>query len=291
MELPELLPHEFEGLPDLYIKLGITPEAITGDDVVSSVGVYISPKEYLLKIRNIANYYAAGGNQIVLEPQPGADEKSVRLFLLNNGIVAILHQRNTIPMHASAIEHNDGLILFCGNSGAGKSTTATMLQKMGYKVFSDDICVLKYPELAGDRIEAFSSYPMIKLWHDSFEKVGIEMAVEADKIRPLLPKYARFYHSDFSIEPKPVKQVFILNKDKQTDVPEIAKLGPIQAFSELQRNTYRYTQMKNMKKRNIHFAMISEIAKAQVFKISRPDHGNTLEQVISLMLAAFPKNE
>ncbi|MDR3697527.1 serine kinase [Mucilaginibacter sp.] len=291
MEFPELLPHEFEGLPDLYIKLGIAPETITGEDVINKVGVSISPKEYLLKIRSIANYYVVGGNQIVVELLPGADEKSVRLFLLSNGMAAILHQRNTIPMHASAIEHGDGVILFCGSSGVGKSTTATMLQKMGYRVFSDDICVLKYPKLAGDRMEAFPSYPMMKLWHDSFEKTGIEMAAEADKIRPLLPKYARFYHSEFNILPKPVKQVFILNRDKHMDAPEITKLSPIQAFTELQRNSYRYTQMNNMKKRDIHFAMISEIAKVQVFKITRPVQGNTLEEVIGLMLNVFPKNE
>ena len=33
---------------------------------------------------NIANYYAANGNQIVIEPLQGSDEKSVRLFALSN---------------------------------------------------------------------------------------------------------------------------------------------------------------------------------------------------------------
>ena len=276
IEFPELLPFKFEKA-EITIRLGKTPEQLNGDDVIEKVRVFISPAEYLLKVLNIANYYAANGTEIIIEPLPGADEKSVRLFMLSNAMAAILHQRNMIPLHASAIHHQDGVVLFCGRSGAGKSTTATALQKQGYKVFSDDVCVLK--EIDGE-LMVLPSYPMMKLWEDSFAKVGMEMAGEEDKIRPHLPKYARWYHAEFSIDPMPVKQIFIIDPSNQAAEISIKKTGAIEAFQELQKNTYRPVQTSTMKKRDIHFMMVSRLAgSAPVAKVTRPQHGNSIEEL------------
>lgn len=276
IEFPELLPFESERA-DVTIRLGKTPERLTGDDVIEKVRVSISPAEYLLKVLDIANYYAGNGNEIIIEIVPGADEKSVRLFMLSNAMSAILHQRNMIPLHASAVHNKDGVALFCGRSGAGKSTTATALQQLGYKVFSDDVCVLK--EIEGE-LMVLPSYPMMKLWEDSFAKVGMEMAGEEDKIRPHLPKYARWYHDEFSIEPMPVKQIFIIDPSNQASEISIKRAGAIEAFQELQKNTYRPVQTSSMKKRDIHFMMVSRLAGlAPVFKIIRPQQGNSIEEL------------
>lgn len=292
IEFTELLQQEFTGLPDLQIKLGTTPGKLTGDNVVQNVRVSISPKEYLLRIFHIANYYAADGNLIIVEPMHQADWKSIRLFLLGSVISAILHQRAMIPVHASAIERGEGIVLFSGPSGAGKSTIAAMLQKKGYSIFSDDICVLKRSDGVRGPIEAFTSYPMIKLWHDSFEKIGIEMAVEENKIRPNLPKFGLFYPDDFKTGAKIVKQVFILDKSSHTETPEIEKLGTFDAFRALEKNAYRRVQINSMKLRDVHFAMLSElVGLAPVYKITRPVSGNTLETVIRLILEVLPQNE
>lgn len=276
IEFPELLPFEFKEA-DILIRLGKTPEKLSGEDVIEKVRVSISPTEYLLKVLDTANYYAGNGNKIIIEPLPGADEKSIRLFMLSNAMAAILHQRNMIPLHASAVHYEDGVVLFCGRSGAGKSTTATALQKQGYKVFSDDVCVLK--EVDGE-LMVLPSYPMMKLWEDSFVKVGMVMAGEEDKIRPHLPKYARWYHSEFGIDPMPVKQIFIIDPSNQAAEVSIKKTGAIEAFQELQKNTYRPVQTISMKKRDIHFMMVSKLAaSAPVAKIIRPQHGNSIEEL------------
>lgn len=291
IEFPELLPYEFTDMPDLNIRLDNAPETITGENVVHKVRVSISPDQYLLKVRDVAHYYASNGNQIIIQPLPSGDEKSIRLFLLSNGIAAILHQRNMIPLHASAIEYGDGLILFCGQSGAGKSTTVSALQKIGYTLFSDDVCVLKYPEVPGSAIEALPSSPVIKLWHDTYEKVGIELGSEDNRLRPESPKYARFYHEKFSIMPQPVNQVFIIDKYRTVGDPEIEKLDPLEAFAELQKNSYRYMQMNSMKKRDVHFSIISALTKTSgVYKISRPVGKNTVQQIIDLVISSLPKN-
>lgn len=285
MEFPELLPFEFE-TPDVTIRIGKTPETLIGNNVVHRVGVSISPNEYLLKTLNIANYYAANGNEIIIEPLPDGDEKSVRLFALSNAFAAILYQCNLIPLHASGIVHNDAVILFCGASGAGKSTLVTALQQKGYKVFTDDVCVLQ-PQPDGS-ITAVSSYPMIKLWEDSFEKTGLIKISNDKKIRPELPKYAKFYHNAFDTTPKKIKQIFIIEKSNAVTDIVLQQLTALQAFAEIQKNVYRLLQLNAMQKRNAHFTTIGNLAKTiSVYKSQRADHSNTLPELLPLIETKF----
>jgi hypothetical protein len=280
IEFPELLPFDFE-TADVTIHLGKTPEILTGANVINRVGVCISPTEYLFKFLNTAKYYTANGNSIIVEPMPGTDYQSVRLFVLSNAMAAILHQRDTICLHASAIEYGEGVVLFCGISGAGKSTTATMLQQKGYKVISDDVCVLK---AEGDFVTSVPSYPMMKLWEDSFEKTGVAKVDDTHKIRPQLPKYARFFHQDFDITPHRVKKIFVLDVNTSHEV-SVSPVSLVNAFKELQKNTYRPVQMNAMQKRSSHFAIVSKLTTAaKIYKITRPHGVNTLEKVTGLII-------
>jgi hypothetical protein len=280
IEFPELLPFDFDKA-DLTITTGITPKQLTGEGLVQKVRVAMTPTAYLQQIAGVANYFAENGNSIIIEPQLGADDKSIRLFLLSSAMAAILHQRNLIPLHASAIYHNDGIVLFCGQSGVGKSTIVTSLQAKGYKVFSDDVCVLK--EVDGFAT-ALPSYPMIKLWADSFEKTGLEMAGEDKRVRPEIPKYARFFHEEFDVIPKPIKQIFKLETSNVIVNVEVEKLGYVESFKLLQSNSYRPMQMNAMQKRGFHFSTISKLAAvAPVYKLSRPSYINTIVNVTALI--------
>lgn len=278
MEFPELLPYVFEE-QDVTIRLGKTPEALTGDGVVHKVRVSISPNEYLLKFLNVANYYAARGNEIIIEPLPDGDEKSVRLFALSNAFAAILYQRNLIPLHASGIFYEKGVALFCGASGAGKSTTITALQQKGYRVFTDDVCVLQ--QQPDGSVTAVPSYPMIKLWEDSFEKNGLMMVDEEKRLRPELPKYANFFHANFFTQPQLIKQIFVLEQSNLGDGVHINPLTALQAFDEIQKNVYRPLQLTSMKKRNILFSFVNHLIKnTATYKINRPSNRNTLPELL-----------
>lgn len=280
---PEFLPADFDS-PDITISIGNVPQQLSGDDVVRKVKVSMSSKEYLQNVVNVAYYYVANGNEICIQPQEGADEKSIRLFALSNAMAAALHQRNSIQLHASGVYYDGGVVLFCGPAGAGKSTVVAMLQKKGYKVFSDDVCVLKTAEDNSKTTLAIPSYPVIKLWEDSFAKTGLEQPDNSTRLRPNLAKFGRFFHDDYEPTPMPIKRVFILNAFSQAREVEIKKLGSIEAFSALQQSTYRYVQINGMKKRNHHFVMTSKLAASvQVYQISRIQSANTLNEVIALV--------
>ena len=291
IEFPEFLEQQFRENSDIEIRLGEVPLKISGEDIVNRVNVSISATEYLQKMP-VASYYVSNGKEILIQVNDHADLKSVRLFLLSNAMAALLHQRNSIPMHASAIYHENGIVLFCGHSGVGKSTIITALQLKGYKVFSDDVCVLVNAENDAKEIFAYPSYPMIKLWVDAYSKMALGEVHEGDKIRPELAKYSRFFHNDLGIDALPIKKVFILDQNNMLSSIKIERLTSFIGFRKLQQNSYRHVQMNSMKKRNFHFSIISKLAGlVPVYSLSRPMNENTIDEIIRIIESKISENE
>jgi hypothetical protein len=257
IEFPELLSFEFTGGPDVNITIGITPKTLTGADVTHKVGVSISPNQYLLKLLNIANYYATNGNSIVIEPLQGGDEKSIRLFLLNSVMAAVLHQRNAVVLHASAFNYQDGVVLLCGPTNVGKSILLAKMQQKGYQIFTDSCCLVQYNDLGF--CEVIPSYPMINLWGDSFDHLNLPKPADNNKLRPQLPKYGISYHQTFNTQPKPVKHIFILAKSQTNTQNTLAKLSPVEAFSNVHNNIFHRLQIYPMKKQTANFSTLSKL--------------------------------
>jgi len=269
IEFPELLPFEFN-TPDLTIKLGDVPQELKGHPIYNKLKIKVSVSEYLLDLHHIARYYAHGGREIIIAPYPGTNMDSVRLFMLSNSMAAILHQKGSIPLHASGIITDKGVILFTGRSGIGKSTTVMSLVHHGYRLFCDDVCVAKENQVSG-KINVSPSYPMIKLWEntvDHFHEFNMEKKY---KVRPNLPKYGFFQHDNFTPESIPVYKVFVLRADNMQQEFSCKEMNKLQAFNAVQQNTYRRKQVDMMQLRQQHFNIISRLCgNVPVMELSRP---------------------
>jgi hypothetical protein len=286
---PELLPSTFNNA-DLTIRIGDTPAELNGDNVVQKLRLSVSPSEYLLDIFNIAKYYASNGNQIIIQRYDDADESSVRLFMLSNAIAAILHQRNSIPFHASGIFTSAGLVLFTGSSGSGKSTTVYGLMQRGYKLFTDDVCVLHYNKATG-LIEATPSYPMMKLWENTLEIIPADGIERSYRVRPKLPKYGVFNHHLFNTASLPVLNIYVLDSYNFSAVHTCKQLNKIESFNVLQGNTYRRLQVDLMQLHSLHFHLISQLAnQATVFQVNRKKD-DTVESYLDFIIDQLSKHE
>ena len=128
-EIPELIPLK-KSKPDVIIHEGEVPESL---DNPMKVGrrLQIKPGHFLYRQDDVAGYHVMNGNRIVVQPSVHVQEKEVRLYLLGSVFGALVHQRGGLPFHASAIEVNGRCVLFCGQSRAGKSTTANAFVKRG----------------------------------------------------------------------------------------------------------------------------------------------------------------
>ncbi len=178
LEFPEMHPYAVK-MPDLEIKFGKVPAMLTGHEVIAKEKFFISPTEYLVHLP-ICSYYVKEGISVTIELKENADLPSVRLFLLTNAMAAVLHQRNKVALHAGAIQTDKGLVVICGESGAGKSTSISALQQKGYKIFVDDVLVLEKEE---ERVVGVAAYPTLKLWDDTIEKLALGVIPEEQKLR------------------------------------------------------------------------------------------------------------
>src|SRR6202789_1954685 len=138
--IPELKIQE-TGAPDAFIRLGKVPEKL--ENVVANESRWwASRDEYLLRVPGVASFYVTHGCEVIVEPAPDALPGDIRAYLLAPIFSTLCYQAGMYSLHASSVRVGDGVAAFLGHSGAGKSTLAAYLQRRGYAVVSDDICLL-----------------------------------------------------------------------------------------------------------------------------------------------------
>lgn len=285
LEFPELLPHDFE-IPDVNFVLGVVPESMVGKTISSkSFSYIINDRGLLFTVPDVARYYAVDGHQIIIEPfEPIQDSRSVRLYVLATVMAAILLHRNSLPLHASAIKQGESLVLIMGDSRAGKSTTLAGLHKNGYTVFSDDVVVLQNEASV---VCAAASYPMIKLWNDTLEKMNDSRFEDRSfRIQQNLDKYGFFFHDHFDRNRYPVKKVFVL---KLVDIPKLShrSLSGKDAFEAVVCQVYRPILLQSNNLKRLCFLLVSDIVKnSSIIEICRPiecDAHQLIDYVESLL--------
>lgn len=280
IEFPELFLSPSAAVPDVRIRIGSSPRSIA-DGTTPNSDLWITPNQYLIHFKDVAWYYAENGNLIIADKESNANPKIFRLYLLCNAMAAIIHQRKLIPLHASGIISNKGVVLIAGHSGIGKSTTIKALTQRGHKIFCDDVCVLKSD---GYKILAIPSYPMMKLWENSFDLLQLGSTKEEDKLKFDINKYGVFFHDEFSSDWKPVVKVFNIEKVEDDNKVSLKKQTGLKAFEIIGANTYRNHYVEPMKLNTLHFKMVSDLVKqCEVYKITRPVNSNSILEVVEVI--------
>ena len=266
IEIPELLPAEGEGKPDVVIQPGIVPDELKNPKK-TGVRFQVKPGHFLLKVDNIARFYVSNGRRVVVERLPGAGGAEVRLFLLGSVLAALLHQRKQLPLHASAIKANDKCVIFCGASGHGKSTIAQAFVKRGYHLHADDICVITLDK--DDRPLVYPGYPSLKLWEDSLLKTGENPSIYP-RIREKIKKFAVTARDRFNLKPLPIKKIYVLSPYNKSDI-EISELSGMKKFNALRSQTYRCKFVNGLGNEAIHFKITGLVGKqVPLFLVYRP---------------------
>ena len=246
---PELLPGQ--GVPDVVINHGAVPEELEQADV-SGVLYQANANQFLLKLKNVANYLVQNGNEIIIDRCPTTTDSEVRVFLLGSCLGALLHQRGMLAIHASAIETNQGAVLFCGPSGCGKSTLLSALVETRYPMIADDIAGLVLDDQ--NQPVVLPGYPQIKLWEDSAKQLD-QPTVDLHRVRPQLGKYAIPSHTIFSQEKFiPLLAIYVLQPYNDTDII----LEPVKdsaKFDVILHNTYRERFLDGFGLRLPHFRL------------------------------------
>jgi hypothetical protein len=276
LEFPEMYPYAVKK-PDLEIKFGKVPAMLTGPEVIAKEKFFISPTEYLIHLP-ICSYYVKEGASITIELKENADLPSVRLFLLTNAMAAVLHQRSKVALHAGAIQTDKGLVVICGESGAGKSTTISALQQKGYKIFVDDVLVL---ERAGAKVVGVAAYPTLKLWDDTIEKLALGVIPEEQKLRESVNKYRVSFQEDFTTRTTPLYKIFYLRKEEAKNSIEVTKKDGLEAFKILYSQLYRTSMINNTQSQVILFERLNQaVNQTNLIEVARPLDGNSIDEIV-----------
>jgi hypothetical protein len=154
LELPELA--DGAGEPDVVIRLGTVAQPQTPSTIEDEVAFPVS----------IGRFHIRGGREIVVDPLPDADPLLLRAMLQGRLMAYLLRQRGCLPLHASAVAIDGQAILFLGESGAGKSTTAAAFYSRGHSVLADDVGAVR---VVDGVVELRTAWPGLRLLDDSTE--------------------------------------------------------------------------------------------------------------------------
>jgi hypothetical protein len=171
-------------------------------------------------------------NEIIVDLEPGADDRLLRVCLLGPGLAALLHQRGLLVLHGSAVNLFGTAVAFLGGKGWGKSTIAAFLQTRGHSFLADDVVALTTG--APDSIQLLPGFPQLKLWPDSVAYLGLD----PEKLVCIQPDFEKRGHRvDLAppSTPQSLGRIYVLDSGEQE---ETERIGMQQAVIELVRHSF-----------------------------------------------------
>lgn len=235
LSLRELV--SFQGMADVVIRLGdldLSPPQTVSEGIdfrVTTKGVFLFWKKE-------AGCFIRNGEEIIIDPYPGVDDRVLRSIILGPALAVLLHQRGPLALHAAAVEIDGRAVGFMGGPGCGKSALAAALYKRGHKIVADDVTAVRPDEAVGPSVTP--GFPQLKLWPEVITVLGDDPE-KLPYLEPGTEKRSFPITSGFSGKPLPLGQIYVLSENHTN---EIRPLPPQEALLELMRHTYRGSLVK-----------------------------------------------
>ncbi|MBV8687752.1 MAG: hypothetical protein JOZ90_05360 [Alphaproteobacteria bacterium] len=263
LPLPELGPPLPPEAADVTIRRGAVAAAPD-----APLGLSIRDDGALLRIAQVGRYLVAGGRDLLVDADPSASPRNLRLFLLGSAFAAILHQRGLLPLHANAMVVAGRAIGFMGRSGAGKSTLAAWFHDRGFEVLADDVCIVTWD--GSGRPLAHPGIPRLRLWREALEASG-RRAGDYEAAFDDMDKYNVPTERGPARSPVPLDHLYLLEEAAAGAEAEIARLTGSDAVAALVANTYRGGYLPLMDRTGPHLMDCVRLARAvPVFTARRP---------------------
>lgn len=179
----------------------------------------------------------ARGSAVAVSWQAPLTQADAATFLLGPVLGFVMRLRGVVPLHASGVAIDGRGVLFVGDAGAGKSTTAAAFAGLGYPVLSDDIVPVADRRGAP---AALPGYPRVSVWADSAAAV-----IGASSLPAFSGTYTKQYldlieHGyRFQDTPVTIDTIFLMRtRHTSGHGPRLRDLSPREALIGLVSNTY-----------------------------------------------------
>ena len=222
-------------------------------------GQTFTPERQTLEFRGMARFELAGP-RIEITPYPTGDEPALGVPFLGPVMATALHYRGGLVLHGSAFLAGDGVHVFVGDRGAGKSTLAGCLAARGHTFYADDISCLETGP--GGAVHARKGYPVAKMYEETFDAFFPEGSPVLSHGTVPYPKVrARIDRPDVP-DTAPLAAVHMLERG---DTAGLRPLKGGDAFAALMRHSYmlKYGDAPFEGARNgLHFTQVAAAASA-----------------------------
>ena len=281
IECPELITGSSEAC-DLTVRFG-SLRHIPVDERNPWRSFCIGEKHMLIGVEDAGRFSVREGREVIVDPAPGAEPETLRLFLFGSVFGCVIHQRSLLPLHASAFLHEEEAVLVLAHSGTGKSTLAAAMKKRGRNILADDVCAVKTAH--GENPVAYPGVPQIKLHRDSAERLGEDIG----SMRKLNDeKYALPALEHWSGHALPIKSLYILNAYDGSEL-KIVDPDPLEKIEALRNYTYRKGMVAKLGIGNEHLKSCETLMKsARMRRIYRPRKSFMVEELADLIEADLP---
>lgn len=274
--LPELRRAAGNATADVVIERGEVPASLP-TAAVANAFFDVAGADMVIRVPEVARYWLRAGREIVVASEPGAADDDVRAFLFTVVFGALLHQRDELVLHGSAVGIEGQAVVFLGFSGMGKSTLAAGFRKRGHLVLTDDLCVVR-PE--SERWMVAPSFPHMKLWLDALEQLDLA----ATGLRRVLhkgEKRALPLQEQFAESALPLVQCYVLRRAERREDTAVVPLAGPSKLAALRNQTYRPGMLAGLDKKTGNFQQALALARqVPISLLVRPAHGFHLEALI-----------
>jgi hypothetical protein len=234
--------------------------------------------------KGVGKFLVRGGREVIVDPNPGADERAVRLCLLGPIVALVLHQQGRLILHASAVALGDDAIAFLGGQGWGKSTLAAAFHVRGYRVLADDVTAIQTDSAVP---MALPGFPQIKLWPNSIVALGADPEI-LPAVHPDFNKRAFRVTKGFAEAPLPLKRIYALAAGPDV---HIESLSPQEALIELISHSYaaRFgNELLQASGLAMHFKQCVRVAQnTSLCRFTRTASLSSLDEHVNILIKDF----
>ncbi|SEO83336.1 Hpr(Ser) kinase/phosphatase [Halorientalis persicus] len=229
----------------------------------------------------VGTFLIIGGERVLVDPvSPDITSTLVFRRLLEGQALGVLcHQRGDLVLHGSAVDFGGNAVVFLGNSGAGKSTTAAACYDAGYPLLDDDVVVIRFSDGAP---KVVAGVPQLKLEPETAVALGIE-AVTGTEVDSFSGKAFHRTQSAGGCGAVPLSRCYILSDG---DTVAVEPVPARQRLVELVLSTYTAGLLSDTDAATRNFEACSSVVKhVSVTRLIRPRRLDILPTLVRCVVS------
>ena len=216
----------------------------------------------ILRADGIGTFEVAEGRRVSFEPQAGADERAVAMWLYGTVAALLLAQRGEFALHASVVDVDGRGLAISGPRRVGKSTTALRLMQLGHALVTDDVSPLR----TSSRLTVHPYARPVYVLTETARALGLDVS----EARPVLAGHPKLALHAAAHDPIELSAIAVVEPSADARTVAVRPAGGAEAHWSVLRNTYRASLLRELWQTQL-FGWAADVArKVPVHVVTRP---------------------